>query len=62
MKSKLSKKISKEVVLILNTFLYADANSASSWIMYQPKAPEEIKRFRRRDDKIMFRRNSEMVD
>ncbi len=38
----------KEMVSVLNTFLRADANSASCAIAYQPKAPKELARYRRR--------------
>jgi len=36
------------MVSVLNTFLRADANSASCAIAYQPKAPKELARYRRR--------------
>ncbi|MDD3417357.1 MAG: cyclic lactone autoinducer peptide [Lachnospiraceae bacterium] len=48
MKGKLTKSVAKGVVTVLNTFLQADANSASCCIMYQPKAPKDLTRFRRR--------------
>ncbi|MCH5344192.1 MAG: cyclic lactone autoinducer peptide [Acetatifactor sp.] len=44
---KISKSLAKGTVLVLNTFLRADANSASCIISYQPKAPKELARFRR---------------
>lgn len=48
MKSKLSKTVAKGTVSILNTFLHADANSAACIIVYQPKAPKELARYRRK--------------
>ena len=47
MKNKVSKSVAKGVVSALNTFLRADANSASCCIIYQPKAPKELARYRR---------------
>lgn len=47
MKNKISKTVAKETVKALNTFLRADANSASCIISYQPKAPKELANFRR---------------
>lgn len=43
-----SKKVAKGVVSTLNTFLKVDANSASCVIAYQPKAPKELNRFRKK--------------
>lgn len=48
MKNKVSKLVAKGVVSVLNTFLRVDANSASCCIIYQPKAPKELERFRRK--------------
>lgn len=48
MKNKVSKSVAKGVVLALNTFLRADANSASCAIAYQPKAPKELARYRKK--------------
>lgn len=48
MKGKLSKVVAKGTVSVLNTFLRADANSVSCAIAYQPKAPKELARYRRR--------------
>lgn len=48
MKGKLSKTVAKGTVSVLNTFLRADANSASCAIAYQPKVPKELARYRRR--------------
>lgn len=47
MKNKVTKSVSKGAVSVLNTFLRADANSASCCMIYQPKAPKELERFRR---------------
>ncbi len=47
MKHKVSKSVAKGVASALNTFLRADANSASCCIIYQPKAPKELARYRR---------------
>ncbi len=48
MKDKLSKKVAKGAVSVLDTFLRMDANSTSCCVIYQPKAPKELKRFRRK--------------
>lgn len=48
MKDKLSKSIAKGTSKLLNAFLRADANSASCYIMYQPKAPKELEKFRKK--------------
>lgn len=48
MKNQVSKSIAKGMVSALNTFLRTDANSASCYIIYQPKAPKELARFRRK--------------
>lgn len=37
----------KTAARVLNTFLRVDANSTSCLVAYQPKAPKELKRFRR---------------
>ena len=47
MKNKISKSVAKKTTAILDTFLCADANSASCCIVYQPKAPKELARYRR---------------
>lgn len=47
MKGKISKSVAKKTVAVLDTFLRADANSASCCIVYQPKAPKELARYRR---------------
>ncbi len=47
MKNKLTKSVAKRTVAALDTFLRVDANSASCCIVYQPKAPKELDRYRR---------------
>ncbi|MDE5780023.1 MAG: cyclic lactone autoinducer peptide [Lachnospiraceae bacterium] len=42
----LSKPIAKGVASALNTLLRVDANSTSCVVVYQPKAPKELARFR----------------
>lgn len=48
MKSKLSKTVAKGTLSVLNMFLRADANSAACIIAFQPKAPKELARYRRK--------------
>lgn len=43
---KMSEKAAKSVKTALNVFLRVEANSASSVIAYQPKAPKELSRFK----------------
>lgn len=43
---KLSKAAAGAVVNVLNVMLRADANSTSCLLVYQPKAPKELERFR----------------
>lgn len=45
--SKLSKTIAKEMASMLGTVLNVEANSTSCSIVYQPKAPKELSKFRR---------------
>lgn len=47
MKGKVSKLVAKGTASALNAFLKADANSASCIVLYQPKAPKELARYRR---------------
>lgn len=47
MKNKISKSVAKKTVTLLDTFLRADANSASCCIVYQPKAPKKLVIYRR---------------
>lgn len=46
--NKFSKSIAKGVVFVLNKHLHDDANSASSIIVYQPKVPKEISKYKRK--------------
>lgn len=48
MKGKLTKKVAKNTVAILDAFLRVDANSTACYIAYQPKAPKELARYRRK--------------
>lgn len=45
--NKISKNVAKKTAMVLDTFLRADANSASCCIVYQPKAPKELEKYRR---------------
>ncbi|MBQ4523731.1 MAG: cyclic lactone autoinducer peptide [Lachnospiraceae bacterium] len=45
-KKKLSVEAAKSVKTALNIFLRVEANSASSVVAYQPKAPKELSRFK----------------
>lgn len=47
MASKLSKTMAKGTAKVLSVFLSTDANAASCYIMYQPKAPKELSKFRK---------------
>ncbi len=47
MKKTLSQKVAKKAVAVLDSFLRTDANSASCCIVYQPKAPKGLAKFRR---------------
>ncbi len=44
---KVSKSVANMAVNVLNTALRVDANSTSCMVIYQPKAPKELARFRR---------------
>ncbi|MCI8563968.1 MAG: cyclic lactone autoinducer peptide [Lachnospiraceae bacterium] len=44
----LSKPAAKKVAQVLNSFLRSDANSASCAVFYQPKAPKELERFKKK--------------
>lgn len=48
MKKGLIQTIAKKTATILDTFLRVDANSASCCIVYQPKAPKKLARYRRK--------------
>ena len=47
MKNNLTKKVAKKTAKVLDSFLSMDANSASRCIVYQPKAPKELERYRK---------------
>ena len=47
MKNNLTKKVAKKTAKVLNSFLSMEANTASCLIMYQPKAPKELERYRK---------------
>ncbi|MDO5403266.1 MAG: cyclic lactone autoinducer peptide, partial [Eubacteriales bacterium] len=44
---KVSKALATGTKKVLNTVLKADANSASCGMIYQPKAPEALSRFKK---------------
>ena len=46
MKRELKKNVAKKTVAALDSFLRADANSASCCIVYQPKVPKELAKYR----------------
>lgn len=46
-KAKIKKKLAKGTAAVLNATLRVDANSTSCMGIYQPKAPEELSRFRK---------------
>ena len=48
MKKKITKDVAKKTAAILDSFLRMDANSASCCIAFQPKAPKELERFRKK--------------
>lgn len=48
MKKNVSKNVAKKTAAALDAFLRTDANSASCCIVYQPKAPKELARYRRK--------------
>lgn len=47
MKKKATKSIAKGVKMALDTVLRTESNTASCAIMYQPKAPKELMKYRR---------------
>lgn len=47
-RTKIKKRIAKEVAATLGVTLRVDANSTSCMGIYQPKAPEELSRFRKK--------------
>lgn len=46
-KENVKKKIAKGIAAVLRVTLQIDANSASCMGIYQPKAPEELTRYRK---------------
>lgn len=46
-KINLIKPIAKGTIAVLNTMLRIEANSTSCMIVYQPKAPKELEKFKR---------------
>ncbi len=46
MKKTNQKRVAGKVVKVLNSYLRLDANSNSSIVINQPKAPEGLKKFR----------------
>lgn len=47
MNDKLNKSVAKKVAGVLDAFLRIDANSTSCCIVYQPKAPKKLSKYRR---------------
>lgn len=47
-KKKISKVVAGKVVKILDASLRTEANTASCVVLYQPKAPESLSRFKRK--------------
>ena len=47
MKEKITNKVAKSTVFVLDAFLRVDANSTACYIAYQPKMPKELARYRR---------------
>ena len=47
MKAKTEKKLAKGIAKVLETTLKVEANSTSCFVMYQPKAPKELSKYRR---------------
>lgn len=43
-----SNKIAKAVVSVLDSVLKTEANSGSCCVIYQPKAPKELERFKKK--------------
>lgn len=46
-KSNAENKIAKKMTSILNGVLKHEANTASCYLVYQPKAPAELRRFKK---------------
>lgn len=47
-KKDLTNLVAKTMVNVLNGLLHIDANSASCLVAYQPKAPKELERFKKK--------------
>lgn len=47
MKQKVSKAVAKSMKKVLDLVLHEEANTSSCAILYQPKAPKELKNYRR---------------
>lgn len=47
MKKEMKKRIAKGTVTVLKMVLSAEANSTSCGLVYQPKAPKELKEYKR---------------
>ena len=47
MKKNLSKMAARKITSAMNVFLRIDANSTSCTVVYQPKAPKGLSKFRR---------------
>ncbi len=47
-KKKISKAVAERAVKVLNVSLRADANSATCYTLYQPKAPKALEKFKRK--------------
>ena len=51
MKKNLSKMAARKITSAMNVFLRIDANSTSCTVVYQPKAPKGLSKFRRKKKK-----------
>ena len=49
-KKKISKVIAKKAVKVLDASLRVEANTASCVVLYQPKAPEALTKFKRKKE------------
>ena len=47
MKKEAEEKVSKKVAVVLETVLKVEANSTSCGLIYQPKEPKKMDRFKR---------------
>lgn len=45
--NKMDKKLAKGVAAMLHSVLNVEANSASCYIVYQPKVPKDLEKFRK---------------